>query len=62
MFWEKWPGKQVSLQQKWGANMVYRWVLNKGTGTGVYGYGTKNKFNFCLGQYTSNFQAEVYAI
>jgi hypothetical protein len=35
---------------------------NKGTGAGVYGYGTRWKLSFSLGQYTTVFQAEVYAI
>jgi hypothetical protein len=35
---------------------------NKGTGAGVYGYGTRMKLSFSLGKYTTVFQAEVYAI
>jgi ribonuclease HI len=35
---------------------------NKGTGAGVYGYGTRLKLIFSLGKYTTVFQAEVYAI
>jgi hypothetical protein len=35
---------------------------NKGTGAGVYCYGTRQKRSFSLGQYTTVFQAEVYAI
>jgi hypothetical protein len=35
---------------------------NKGTGTGVCCYGTRRKLSFSLGQYTTVFQAEVYAI
>jgi hypothetical protein len=35
---------------------------NKGTGAGVYCYGTGRKLSFSLGQYTTVFQAEVYAI
>jgi hypothetical protein len=35
---------------------------SKGTVAGVYGYGTKWKLSFSLGQYTTVFQAEVYAI
>jgi hypothetical protein len=34
----------------------------KGTGTGVYGYGTRKKLNFSLGKYTTVFQVEVCAI
>jgi hypothetical protein len=34
----------------------------KGTGAGVYGYGTRMKCSFSLGKYTTVFQAEVYAI
>jgi hypothetical protein len=36
--------------------------INKGTGAGVYCVGTRRKFSFSLGQYTTVFQAEVYAI
>jgi hypothetical protein len=35
---------------------------NKGTGAGVYCDGTRRKLSFSLGQYTTVFQAEVYAI
>jgi ribonuclease HI len=35
---------------------------NKGTGAGVYCYGTGRKLSFSLGQYTIVFQAKVYAI
>jgi hypothetical protein len=35
---------------------------NKGTGAVVYCYGTGWKLSFSLGQYTTVFQAEVYAI
>jgi hypothetical protein len=35
---------------------------NKGTGAGVYCYGTRLRRSFSLGQYTTVFQAEVYAI
>jgi hypothetical protein len=35
---------------------------NKGTGAGVYVHGTRQKFSFSLGQYTTVFQATVYAI
>jgi hypothetical protein len=35
---------------------------NKGTGAGVYCYGTGRKRSFSLGQDTTVFQAEVYAI
>jgi hypothetical protein len=35
---------------------------NKDTGAGVYCYGTGLKLSFSLGQYTTIFQAEVYAI
>jgi ribonuclease HI len=34
----------------------------KATGAGVYGYSTRQKLSFSLGQYTTVFQAEVYAI
>jgi hypothetical protein len=35
---------------------------NKGTGAGVYGYGTRQKLSFSLGKYITVFQAQVYAI
>jgi hypothetical protein len=35
---------------------------NKGTGAGVYCHGTRLRHSFSLGQYTTVFQAEVYAI
>ena len=35
---------------------------NKSTGAGVYCHGTRRKHSFSLGQYTTVFQAEVYAI
>jgi hypothetical protein len=35
---------------------------NKGTGARVYCDGTRRKLSFSLGQYTTVFQAEVYAI
>jgi hypothetical protein len=35
---------------------------NQGTGAGVYCYGAGRKPSFSLGQYTTVFQAEVYAI
>jgi hypothetical protein len=35
---------------------------NKGTGAGVYCYGTRLRLSFSLGQYTTVFQSEVYAI
>jgi ribonuclease HI len=35
---------------------------NKGTRAGMYGYGTRMKLSFSLGQYTTVFHAEVYAI
>jgi hypothetical protein len=35
---------------------------NKGTGAGVYCYGARRRLSFSLGQYTTVFQAEVYAI
>jgi ribonuclease HI len=35
---------------------------SKGTGAGVYCYGTRLRRSFSLGQYTTVFQAEVYAI
>jgi hypothetical protein len=35
---------------------------NTGIGAGVYCYGTRQKLSFSLGQYTTVFQAEVYAI
>jgi hypothetical protein len=34
---------------------------NKGTAAGVYCYGTRRRLSFSLGQYTTVFQAEVYA-
>jgi hypothetical protein len=34
----------------------------KGTGAGVYCHGTRRKLRFSHGQYTTVFQAEVYAI
>jgi ribonuclease HI len=34
----------------------------KGTEAGVYCHGTRRKFSFSLGQYTTVFQTEVYAI
>jgi hypothetical protein len=45
-------------------NLVYSWFQDKkkGYGTGVYCHGTRQKLNFSLGQYTTVFQAEVYAI
>jgi ribonuclease HI len=36
--------------------------ISKGTGDGVYGYGTRRKLSFSPGQYTTVFQAEVHAI
>jgi hypothetical protein len=35
---------------------------NKGTGAGVYGYGTRWKLSFSLGKYAPVFLAELYAI
>jgi hypothetical protein len=35
---------------------------SKGTGAGVYCYGTGRRLSFILGQYTTVFQAELYAI
>jgi ribonuclease HI len=35
---------------------------SNGTGAGVYCYGTRRRLSFSLGQYTTEFQAEVYAI
>jgi ribonuclease HI len=35
---------------------------NKGTGAGMYRHGTGQKLSFSLGQYTTVFQSEVYAI
>jgi hypothetical protein len=35
---------------------------SKGMEAGVYGYGTRWKFSFSLGQYRTVFQAEVYSI
>jgi ribonuclease HI len=52
----------VSTRQKGGTNLVYRWFQDKGTGAGVYCYGTGRKLSFSLRQYTTVFQAEVYAI
>jgi hypothetical protein len=42
--------------------MSYVFMPNKGTGAGVYGCGTRKKLSFSLGQYTTIFQAEIYAI
>jgi ribonuclease HI len=42
------------------ANISFK--TNKGTGAGVYCDGTRRKLSFSLGQYTTVFQAEVYAI
>jgi hypothetical protein len=36
--------------------------INNGTGAGVYGHGVRKKLSFTFGQYTTVFQAEVYAI
>jgi hypothetical protein len=36
--------------------------INKGTGAGVHGYGTRRNLIFSLGQNTTVFQAEVCAI
>jgi ribonuclease HI len=53
----------VSTRQKRGTNLVYNASkTDKGTGGGVYCYGTGQKLSFSLGQYTTVFQAEVYAI
>jgi hypothetical protein len=54
--------KGVSTQQKGGTNLVYRWFQNKGTRPGVYCHGTRRKLSFSLGQYTTVFQMEIYAI
>jgi hypothetical protein len=35
---------------------------NKGAEARVYGHGMRQRFSFSLGQYTTVFQAEVYAI
>jgi ribonuclease HI len=35
---------------------------NKNTGAGVYRYGTRRRLSFSLGQYTTVFQTEMYAI
>jgi hypothetical protein len=35
---------------------------NKGTGTGVYGHGTRQTLSLRLGKYNTVFQAEVYNI
>jgi hypothetical protein len=35
---------------------------SKGTGAGVYCYGTRRRLSFSLGQYITVFHAEVYAI
>jgi ribonuclease HI len=46
--------------------VVHYWASkiqsNKGTGTGGYCFGTRRKLSFSLGQYTTVFQAEMYAI
>jgi hypothetical protein len=51
-----------SVPIKRGLNLVNRWVRDKGTGVGVYGYGVRHRFSFSLGQYTTVFQAEVCAL
>jgi hypothetical protein len=56
-------GKGVSTRQKRGLI----WYTdgskkNKGIGAAVYCYGTRRKLSFNLGQYTTVFQKEVYAI
>jgi hypothetical protein len=35
---------------------------NKGTGAGVYDYGTRQKLSFSIGKYTTVFQAEGHAV
>jgi hypothetical protein len=37
-------------------------ATSEGTGAGVYSYGTRQKLSFLFGQYTTVFQAEMYAI
>jgi hypothetical protein len=58
-------GKTVSALQERGLRVI--WYpdgskTNKGTGAEVYSYGTRRKFSFSLGKYTTVFQAEVYVI
>jgi ribonuclease HI len=60
----------IEIMKKWGLNptergtsLVCRWFQDKkGTGAGVYCYGTRRKLSFNLGQYITVCQAEVYAI
>jgi hypothetical protein len=45
------------------SDLIHKWLqTNKGTGAGVYGYGTRQKLSLSLGKYTTVFQAEVYGI
>jgi ribonuclease HI len=43
--------------------LVHRWLKKKkGTGAGVCCQGTRRKLSYSLGQHTTVFQAEIYAI
>jgi hypothetical protein len=52
----------VSAREKGRTNLVHRWFQDKGTGAGVYNDGTRQKLIFSLGEYTTVYQEEVYAI
>jgi hypothetical protein len=55
--------RDISARQKGGTDLVYIWFQDKKkTGARVYCHGTRRKLSFTLGQYTTVFQAEVYAI
>jgi hypothetical protein len=54
--------RRVSTLQENGTNLVHRWLQDKRHWAGAYGYGTRQKLSFSLGQYTTIFQAEVHAI
>jgi hypothetical protein len=55
-------GKRGFNPTEKGTNLTDGSKRNKGTGAGVYCYGTGRKLSFSLGQCTTVFQAEVYAI
>jgi hypothetical protein len=55
--------KGVQPDSKWGLiSYTDGSKTRKGTGAGVYCHGKRRKLSFSLGQYTTVFQAEVYAI
>jgi hypothetical protein len=54
--WEK-----FSLAVKKGGLILYRYQ-SKTNGAGVYSHGMRQRFSFRVGQYTTVFQAEAYAI